>query len=108
MTLGYQARALLRGLDRTGEPALLRGVDAGRVNLARNVSDYAGQLGTANDNMSVRYTVVTISKAFAPRVGDALVFVDDLGVAIPGEAYVLDRLAGDNGVTVRFIVSTAP
>jgi hypothetical protein len=107
MALGYQARALLRGLDRTGEPALLRGADAGRVHLARNVSDYAGQLGTANDNMSVRYTVATINKAFAPRVHDELVFVDAEGVPIPGEAYVLDRLAGDNGVTMRFIVSAA-
>lgn len=107
MTLGYQARALRRGLARTGEPALLRGVDAGTVNIARNVSAFAGQLGTADDNMDVRYTIVTLDKAVAPRVNDLLEFVDAEGVAIPGESYVLDRLHSDNGITVRYIVSKA-
>lgn len=107
MTLGFQARALLRGLARTGEPALLRGVDAGNVNIAHNVDVYAGQLGTADDNMMVRYTVVTIDKAMSPRVGDDLTFVDEAGDPIADQTYVLDKPVADNGITARYIVSKA-
>lgn len=107
MTLGFQARAQQRALDRMGQRALLRGAPAGKVHLAKNVDAFAGQLGTADDNMMVRYTVVTISNAFAPKTGNALVFVDVDDAPIPGEAYVLDRLVQDNGYTSRYIVATA-
>ena len=100
MSTGFKARAMKRGLDRDGEPALLRGQPAGKVHLARNVSLYPGQLGTADDNSFVRYTVATISNDFAPRIGDDLEFVDS------GQSFVLDRLYQDNGHTSRFIVSS--
>lgn len=88
-----------RGLDRDGEPALLRGLPAGKVHLARNVQLFPGQLGTADDNSYVRYTVATISNEFAPAIGDQLDFPGS------GESFLLDRVHQDNGFTSRFIVS---
>lgn len=104
MSLGYQARAMNRGLSILGEPALLRGVDAGRVNLARSVVLDAGVGDTAEDNPVVRYDIARISNAYSPRVGDQLDFVDEFGALIPGESYILDRLIADNRHTSRYIV----
>lgn len=104
MPLGYQARAMQRGLDHLGEPALLRGADAGKVNLSRNVTLDSGIGDTADDNPVVRYDVAMISNAYSPRVGDQLDFVDGAGAAIPDESYLLDRLIGDNRFNSRWIV----
>lgn len=106
MSLGYQARAMKRGLDHIGEPALLRGVDAGNVNIARGVTLDAGIGDTADDNPVVRYDTARISNEFSPRIGDQLDLVDETGT--PVESYLLDRLIGDNRYTSRFIVVKRP
>lgn len=99
MALAYQARALLRGLAKFGEPSTLAGLDCGKVALERDVDLYAGIGDTADDNPVVRYTVASIACEFSPRVGQAL--------SHPDGDFVLDRLIGDNGVIRRFIVAAA-
>lgn len=104
MALGYQARAMQRGLDHLGEPAFLRGAPAGKVALARSVVLDPGIGDTADDNMVVRHDVATIANEFAPRIGDLLQFIDETSTPIPGEAYVLDRRVSDNRFNSKFIV----
>ncbi len=97
MALGFQARALRRGLAKLGEPSLLDGVDCGKVALERNVEVFAGINDTAYDNPTVHKTVVAIDVAYSPRVGQVLIH--------PDGTFVLDALHGDNGVVRRFVVA---
>ncbi len=99
MALAYQARAMLRGLAKLGEPSLLAGVDCGNVALERNVDLFAGIGDTANDNHVVRYTVASIAGSYLPKVGQTLTH--------PDGSFVLDRLTSDNGIVRRFIVVAA-
>jgi len=95
-------RAIQKGLAVLGEPSLLDGQPCGNVNVARNVQLFAGALDQANDNHVVNADVATIEKQYAPKVGMTLVH--------PTEGtFLLNRLAGDDGVTRRFvIVQVAP
>lgn len=99
MSLGYQARASQRVLSRLGQDALLNGVAAGKVNLARQVQIDPGIGDTANDNFVARFDVATISKLYNPRVGKVLTH--------PDGTFVLDRLVDDNGHNARFIIVAA-
>lgn len=99
MALGYQARALRKGLAKLGEPSFLDGVDVGKVVLARNVEVFAGIGDTANDNPTVHRLVVAIDVAYAPRVGQT--------IAHPDGNFVLDALLEDNGVVRQFVVAVA-
>lgn len=105
MALGYQARAMLRGLAKLGEPSLLAGVTCGNVALERNVdveqdTEAHGTLGNFRQNVViVKHTVAHIATSYAPRVGQSLTH--------PDGAFVLDRLLEDNGHTRRFIVAKA-
>lgn len=99
MALGYQARAMLRGLAKLGEPSLLAGVTCGNVALERNVEVFAGIGSTADDNAIVRYTVASIAGSYLPRVSQTLTH--------PDGAFVLDRMLDDNGHVRRFIVVPA-
>lgn len=102
MALGYQARAMLRGLAKLGEPSLLAGVTCGNVALERNVDveQDTEALGKPRQNVViVKHTVAHIASSYAPRVGQSL--------AHPDGAFVLDRLLEDNGHTRRFIVAKA-
>ena len=96
MALGYIARALAKGLAKLGEPSLLDGLDCGKVNLQRDVSEYAGIGDTAHDNPVVRYDVATIDAQFNPRVGQALQH--------PDGTFRLDKLVQDNRYNRQFIV----
>lgn len=96
MALGYIARALAKGLAKLGEPSLLDGLDCGKVNLQRDVSEYAGIGDTAHDNPVVRYDVATIDARFNPRVGQALQH--------PDGTFRLDKLVQDNRYSRQFIV----
>lgn len=96
MALGYIARALGKGLAKLGEPSLLDGLACGKVNLQRDVADFAGIGDTADDNPVVRYDVATIDAAFNPRVGQALQH--------PDGTFRLDKLVQDNRYTRQFIV----
>lgn len=90
-------RAIQKGLAVLGEPSLLDGQPCGNVNVARNVQLYAGALDQANDNHVVNADVATIEKQYAPKVGMTLVH--------PTEGtFLLNRLAGDDGLTRRFVV----
>lgn len=94
-------RAIQKGLAVLGEPSLLDGQPCGNVNVARNARLYAGALDQANDNYVVNADVVTIEKRFNPRV--------DMLVRHPTEGtFLLSRLAGDDGVTRRFIAVQIP
>lgn len=99
MALGYQARAMLRGLAKLGGPSLLAGVDCGNVALERNVDEFAGIGNTADDNSVNRYTVASIGVLYGPKVGQTLVH--------PEGAFRLDRMIEDNSVVRRFIVVVA-
>jgi hypothetical protein len=105
MALGYQARAMLRGLAKLGEPSLLAGLDCGNVALERNVdvaqdTEARNGLGNVRENhVTVTRTVAHIGTQYAPRVGQTLTH--------PDGAFVLDRLLEDNGVVRRFVVAAA-
>jgi hypothetical protein len=94
--LGYQARAMQRGLAKLGEASLLDGVNCGHVNLQRDVLVYAGIGDNADDNPVVRYDMAALSVDCNPRVGQRLVH--------PDGDYRLDRLVDDNRFVRRFIV----
>lgn len=99
MALGYQARAVKRGLAKLGEASLLDGVDCGPVNLQRDVLVYAGIGDTADDNPVVRYDMAVIDTDYNPRVGQRL--------SHPDGEYRLDRLVEDNRFARRFIIVPA-
>lgn len=99
MALGYQARAMLRGLAKLGEPSSLDAVPCGNVNLQRDVVLFAGIGDDANDNPVVRYDVAVIASEYEPRVGQTLVH--------PDGTYRLDRLVADNRYARRFILVAA-
>lgn len=98
--LGYQARAMQRGLAKLGEASLLDGVDCGPVNLQRDVLLYAGIGDTADDNAVVRYDMAVVDSSHNPRVGQRL--------SHPDGEYRLDRLVDDNRFVRRFIVVPVP
>jgi len=100
MALGYQARAMQRGLAKLGEASLLDGVACGNVNLQRDTLIYAGIGDTADDNPVVRYDLAVISSEHNPRVGQRLVH--------PDGDYRLDRLVDDNRFVRRFILVVVP
>lgn len=100
MTKGYQARAMQRALAKLGDGALLRGADAGNVQIARNVALNPGIGDTADDNFMVRYTIAAIENRFAPKVGDLLEHSEEGN-------FHLDRPVSDNGTFSRFIVVAA-
>lgn len=94
-------RAIQKGLAVLGEPSLLDGQPCGNVNVARNVRLYAGTLDQANDNYVVNGDLATIEKQFNPRA--------DMLLVHPTEGtFRLSRLAGDDGVTRRFVVVQVP
>lgn len=95
--LGYKARAMAAGLAKFGEPSLLAGVSCGVVSIERNVEVFAGIGDTANDNATVRRTVVTILRQYNPVVGQTLVH--------PDGTFVLDRLLADDGYKRRYVVT---
>lgn len=98
--LGFQARAMLRGLAKHGEPSSLQGTPCGKVAIERGVEEYAGIGNTADDNPMIRVIVATIDASYAPRVGQTLVH--------PTEGtFKLDRLFNDIGVIRRYIVVPA-
>lgn len=97
MALGIFARATTRALRRLGEGALLRGVDAGLVNVERGVDLSPGNPDRSDDNHVVRYTVVSIEAQYDPRVGDEVVH--------PDGTFLLDRLVTDNGSLRRFVAT---
>ena len=99
MALGFQARAMLKGLAKLGEPSVLAGVDVGKVVLERDVELFAGIADRSDDNPVVRFTTASIDASFNPKVGQALTH--------PDGAFMLDRLIGDNGYVRRFIVVAA-
>lgn len=99
MPQDYQVRARKSALRKAGKSALLRGADAGFVHVGRNVLLDRGMMGMADDSTMVRYTVATIMNEFAPAVGDTLEH--------PDGTFVLDRLADDDGVSSRYIVTEA-
>jgi hypothetical protein len=90
-------RAIQKGLAVLGEPSLLDGQPCGNVNVARNVQLYAGALDQANDNHVVNADVATIEKRFNPRVNAVLKHATE-------GTFLLNRLAGDDGLTRRFVV----
>ena len=103
MPKGYQARALLRGLVKFGEPSVLAGLACGHVSIQRNVAiersvePYPG-FSNARENVTIaRHTVAGIDRSFNPRSGQVLVH--------PDGAFLLDRLIEDNGIVSRFIVT---
>lgn len=113
MALGFQARAMLRGLAKLGEPSTLAGLACGKVAIERDVILFAGIGNTAEDNHVVKYTVLSIasqpsgvdfllglppattSALYAPKVGQTVVH--------PDGSFVLDRQVDDNGFVRRFI-----
>lgn len=99
MALGYQARAMRRGLAKLGEASLLDGVDCGSVNLQRDTVLFAGIGDDANDNHVVRYDLAAISTEHDPHVGQTLVH--------PDGTFRLDRLVDDNRFVRRFILVPA-
>lgn len=105
MALGYQARAMLRGLAKLGGPSSLAGVDCGDVAIERNVAveriaePYAG-FGSVRENISpVHHDVASIDATFNPKVGQILTH--------PDGTFLLDRLLDDNGVVRNFIIVAA-
>lgn len=99
--LGFQARAMLKGLAKHGEPSLLAGSPCGKVAIERNVTEDAGIGDTADDNPIVRVIVATFDASYAPRVGQTLVH--------PTEGtFRLDRLHTDSGVIRRYVVVPKP
>lgn len=117
MSLGFQARAMLRGLAKLGEPSTLAGVPCGHVAIERDVILFAGIGNTAEDNPVVKYTVLSIAVApdsvdfllrllpgttpltHAPRVSQTVVH--------PDGTFVLDRQIADNRFVRRFIAVPA-
>lgn len=104
MALGYQARASQRVLSRLGEDALLDGAPAGKANIARQVEIAPGIGDTADDNHVLRFDIATLSKSYNPRVGKTLQVFDRDGAEVEGSPFVLDRMVGDNGFNMQFIV----
>lgn len=91
-------RAIQKGLAVLGEPSLLDGQPCGNVPVMRGVQLFAGALDQANDNHVANADVAVIEKRFEPRVG--------MQLEHPTEGmFLLSRLAGDDGVTRRFIVT---
>ena len=96
MALGYQARAMLRGLAKLGEPSLLAGLDCGHAAIERNVDLFAGIGSTAEDNSVARFTVASVASSTGAKVGQLLEH--------PTEgSFRLDRLVDDNTVVRRFV-----
>lgn len=102
MPRDFQARVVLAGLARVGQPnSLLRGVSCGSVHVERDADKAPGSFETVYDNHVVRVIVATIAAQYAPRTGDVL--------EVPNEGrFRLDRLVQDTGVTKRFVVVEAP
>lgn len=95
--LGYKARAMAAGLAKFGEPSLLAGVSCGVASIERNVDVFPGIGDTADDNATVRRTIATILRQYAPVVGQILVH--------PDGTFVLDRMVADDGHKRRFVVT---
>lgn len=93
-------RAAKSILARLGSDALLRGEV---VAPARRAHVEHGVHVTDNDATYVR-SVSTTLKGDNARNGDTLVFVDEQGIAVAGESYVIEKVLEDNGFTVRHIV----
>lgn len=94
-------RAIQKGLAVLGEPSLLGGQPCGNVAVQRGVQVFAGALDQANDNHVAQADVAIIEKQFAPKVGMTLVH--------PTEGtFLLSRLAGDDGLSRRFVVTQVP
>ena len=91
-------RAIQKGLAVLGEPSLLDGQPCGNAAVMRGVQVFAGALDQANDNHVANADVAIIEKRFEPRVGMQLEHSTE-------GLFLLSRLAGDDGVTRRFIVT---
>lgn len=94
MALGVIQRAMQRGLAKLGEPALLDGVDCGRVAIDRGLQTFASLMDEANDNYTVRSEIATIYSTYPSQVGQLLTH--------PDGTYRLDKLIDDTGYTRRF------
>jgi len=97
MTLGYQARAMQRGLDHLGEASLIGATDIGKAVLERNVVLAPGLTDRADDNHVAYGDVMSIARVHAPRTGQT--------VTHPEGSFRLSRLLGDNGHSVSFVVT---
>lgn len=99
MARDFQARVILAGLARVGQPgSSLNGQPCGSVHIERDAGQAPGSFETVYDNHVVRLIYATIARQYPTRTGDVLV--------VPNEGtFRLDRLVGDNGVTRRFVVA---
>lgn len=108
MALGFLARAMQAGLSKLGEPALLDGVDVGKVAIERAVDIYDGSnrsvdsfggLPQIDDGQYVaRHDIATFKLSDNPQIGQTLVH--------PDGTFQLTRRLTDDGYTVDFVIAS--
>jgi hypothetical protein len=88
--------------SRLGLNALFAGAQTTKAPFEQGVEVVDGE-----GNVVVAQYVAGLDPALNPRVGDTLVYVDNIGDPLPDESYVLDTPLSNNGYHVRFILRKA-
>lgn len=99
------AQAAKSVLALLGKDALLRGLQAGKVNVEHGVEVY--ERSHEGESMFTR-SISSILKQYEPKRGDELVLLDSVDGSYSGTPtarYRIDGVFADNGFVVRHVVT---